>query len=100
MVTHAVALPGRVDVLVNNAGLTRRICLLELDEESWHWIQAINTKGLFFCLQAAAKQMKATGGGRIVNMGSISGKCIRGTSNASYAAVQRRRHRADARRRG
>ncbi len=86
MIARAAELAGRINVLVNNAGVTRRIGLLDIDEASWDWIQAVNTKGLFFCLQRAAAHMKENGGGRIVNMASISGKGMKGASNASYAA--------------
>lgn len=85
-IAQAIELAGGIDVLVNNAGVTRRISLLDMDEASWDWIQTINTKGLFFCLQRAAAHMKENGGGRIVNMASISGKGMKGASNVSYAA--------------
>ncbi|MFT4066521.1 SDR family NAD(P)-dependent oxidoreductase [Paraburkholderia sp.] len=76
---------GKIDVLVNNAGVTRRIEILDLSVEEWDWIQNINTRGMFFCLQRVARHMKETGGGRIINMSSISGKGFKGASNASYA---------------
>ncbi|MBM0205016.1 glucose 1-dehydrogenase [Micromonospora sp. STR1s_5] len=86
MVAAAIELVGRLDILVNNAGVSKRIGILEIDEASWDWMQSINTKGLFFCLQRVAAHMKEAGGGRIVNMASIAGKGAKGTSNACYAA--------------
>lgn len=82
----AIAEFGRLDILVNNAAVTRRIGVLEITPEQWDWIQDVNTRGLFFCLQRAARLMKASGGGRIINIASIAGKGLRGGSNASYAA--------------
>ena len=86
MVHEAITLTGGVDVLVNNAGVTRRIEILDLQPEDWDWIQSINTRGLFFCLQAFAKHMAARKQGRIINIASISGKGAKGASNASYVA--------------
>lgn len=86
MMRNSLAITGRIDVLVNNAAVTRRIPLLDISPEDWDWIQNINTRGLFFCLQEAARHMKEQGYGRIVNISSISGKGVHGSSNASYAA--------------
>jgi len=86
MADEAIALTGGVDVVVNNAGVTSRIGLLELTPNDWDWIQSINTRGLFFCLQAFARHMVARKQGRIINIASISGKGAKGASNASYAA--------------
>ena len=86
MVAEAIGLVGRLDILVNNAGVTRRIGILDITEQDWDWIQSINAKGLFFCLQRVAVHMKEMGGGKIVNIASIAGKGAKGTSNACYAA--------------
>lgn len=76
---------GRIDILVNNAGITRRADLLDLTEDDWDRIIRVNAKGLFFCLQHAARQMMAQGDGRIINMASIAGKGFHAASNAIYA---------------
>ncbi len=86
MKEKAILAHGRISVLVNNAGVTRKIPLLDLTPEDWDWIQRINTRGLFFCMQAFAKHMKDMQGGAIVNIASIAGKGAKATSNASYAA--------------
>lgn len=86
MTAAAIDLTGGVDALVNNAGVTRRIGILDITPQDWDWIQSINTRGLFFCLQRFAAHMRDRNGGRIVNIASISGKGVRGVSNASYAA--------------
>ncbi len=62
MVAQAIELADRIDIPVNHAGVTRRIGLLDTDEESWDWIQAINTKELCFCLQRVVAHMHENGG--------------------------------------
>src|SRR5579864_6610731 len=86
MVARAVAEFGRLDVIVNNAGVTRYAPIMELDEADWDRIHRVNAKGVFFCLQRAARQMIGQGGGRIINIASISGRGYAGASNAAYAA--------------
>jgi len=86
MVAHAVDAFGGVDVLVNNAGITRRAYIMDLTEADWDRIMRVNGKGVFFCLQRVAREMIARRRGVIVNIASIAGKGYAGTSNAIYAA--------------
>ena len=91
MVTRTVAEFGRLDVIVNNAGVTRYAYIMDVAEADWDRIHRVNAKGVFFCLQRAAKEMirqnQADGsGGRIINIASIAGRGYAGTSNAAYAA--------------
>lgn len=91
MIARTVGELGRLDVIVNNAGVTRYAYIMDLTEADWDRIHRVNAKGVFFCLQRAAremiKQFEADGsGGRIVNMASISGRGYAGASNAAYAA--------------
>ena len=79
---------GRLDVLVNNAGVTRRAPLLELTEQDWDRITRVNAKGAFFCLQSAARQMETQGSGAIVNIASIAGKGYHASSNAIYVGTK------------
>jgi glucose 1-dehydrogenase len=72
MVRKAVEAFGRLDVLVNNAGIENRTSLLETSEADFEKIMAINLKSAFFGSQAAAKQFIAQGeGGLIVNISSV-----------------------------
>ena len=86
MVQRVMATFGRIDVLVNNAGVTRRAYIMDLKEEDWDRIMRVNAKGVFFCLQRVAREMIPRRSGVIVNIASIAGKGYAGTSNAIYAA--------------
>lgn len=87
MVARTVAHLGRLDVIVNNAGVTRAAPLLEVTEEDWDRINRVNAKGVFFCIQTAAREMiRQGGGGRIINISSISGRGYKRASSAAYAA--------------
>jgi NAD(P)-dependent dehydrogenase (short-subunit alcohol dehydrogenase family) len=63
---------GRIDVLVNNAATTARASLVEASVELWDAVMNVNVRAPFLCLQEAAAWMKRTGGGSIVNIGSIN----------------------------
>ena len=86
MVRRTTASFERIDVLVNNAGVTRRADLMELTEADWDRIMRVNAKGVFFCLQRVAREMITRRSGVIVNIASIAGKGYAGTSNAIYAS--------------
>ena len=59
MIEATVAEFGKLDVIVNNAGVTRRAYIMDLTEEDWDRIHRVNAKGVFFCLQRAARTMIA-----------------------------------------
>ncbi len=65
---------GRLDTLVNNAGVQTWKALLDLSEKEWDEVITTNLKGCFLCTQAAAGCMREQGGGSIVNIGSGSNK--------------------------
>jgi NAD(P)-dependent dehydrogenase (short-subunit alcohol dehydrogenase family) len=75
----------RIDVLVNNAGVTDGGPLTELSLETWDKVIATNLTGPFLCTRAAMRVMKKQGGGRILNIGSISAQRPR-LNAAPYAA--------------
>jgi NAD(P)-dependent dehydrogenase (short-subunit alcohol dehydrogenase family) len=85
LVAKTVETFGRVDILMNNAGVTRKLDFFEVTEADWDWIHSVNAKGLFFCMQAAAREMAKNKYGKIINIASIAGKGFRGTSNIAYA---------------
>ena len=87
MIATVIEEYGRLDIIVNNAGVTRYAYVMDLTEADWDRIHRVNAKGVFFCLQRAARQMiEQKTGGRIINMASISGRCYSGASNVAYAA--------------
>jgi 3-oxoacyl-[acyl-carrier protein] reductase len=70
MFDHVIGTFGRLDLLVNNAGVQTWKPLLEVTEEEWDLVIDTNLKGCFLCTQQAARHMKDHGGGSIVNLGS------------------------------
>lgn len=62
---------GRVDVLVNNAGIGRRQPFLDATVEAWDWVHGINLKGVYFLSQAVARLMVPQGSGKIINISSV-----------------------------
>ncbi|MBV1876983.1 MAG: glucose 1-dehydrogenase [Pseudomonadales bacterium] len=86
MVTSVVDKYGQLDVMYNNAGVTKRSKFMDIDEELWDWVHGVNAKGVFFCIKRAAETMIKQGSGSIINTASIAGRGFPGTSNAAYAA--------------
>ena len=76
---------GSVDILINNAGITRDSLSMRMSEADWDIVLDVNLKGTFLCAQAASKIMMKQKYGRIVNISSVSG--ILGTAGqANYAS--------------
>jgi 3-oxoacyl-[acyl-carrier protein] reductase len=75
---------GRIDVLVNNAGIIRRGTIETVTEEDWDQVIAVNLKGTFNCCKAVVEFMKQQGHGKIVNVSSIAGKMGDITSAPGY----------------
>ena len=65
---------GGIDILVNNAGICPRLPFVDSTEEDWDRLVDVNAKSQYFMMQAVRPHMKARGGGRIVNMASLSGR--------------------------
>jgi NAD(P)-dependent dehydrogenase (short-subunit alcohol dehydrogenase family) len=84
-VDAAVARFGRIDIVINKAGVGFHRLFLETTLEDWNRVLGINLTGSFLTAQAAGRRMVEQGGGRIVNIGSISGQ-RGGTGRAAYGA--------------
>ena len=82
MVTETVKTFGKLDILINNAGITRDGVALRMTEDNWDLVMDINLKGTFFCCKAALLKMQR--GGKIINTASIS--TLGNPGQANYAA--------------
>jgi len=77
---------GRLDIIVNNAGIEKRIDFVDYPFEEWQKIIAVNLSGPFLCMQAAARQMVLQGGGgRLINISSVH-EDLPMVQNAAYSA--------------
>ena len=85
MVKRTVEELGRVEVLVNNAGITRDGLMVRMTDEQWAAVIGINLTGAFYCSRAAAKVMLRQRSGRIVNIASVVGM-MGNAGQANYAA--------------
>ena len=72
-VEHVVAAEGRIDVLVNSAGVREIGDVYTMASEEWENVIAVNLSGTFYCCQAAARRMRDGGGGVMVNISSVGG---------------------------
>jgi len=78
---------GRIDALVNNAGITRDTLLMRMSEEDWDAVLTTNLKGAFLCSKAAIRPMIRQRSGRIVNVSSVVGQ-VGNVGQANYAAAK------------
>jgi 3-oxoacyl-[acyl-carrier protein] reductase len=76
---------SKIDILINNAGITKDNLFLRLSENDWDAVMAVNLRGAFLCAKACARYMLKQRSGKIVNISSIIG--VRGNAGqANYAA--------------
>jgi 3-oxoacyl-[acyl-carrier protein] reductase len=85
LIQFALATFGRLDILCNNAGITRDTLLLRMDESAWDAVLDLNLKGAYLCTRAAIRTMLRQRSGRIVNISSVAG-IIGNAGQSNYAA--------------
>jgi 3-oxoacyl-[acyl-carrier protein] reductase len=78
---------GRIDVLVNNAGITRDTLLLRMKPEDWQAVIDTNLTGVFLCTRAASKIMLKQKSGRMINIASVAGQ-MGNPGQANYSAAK------------
>lgn len=87
VVKDSLAKYGRIDVLINNAGITQDALVTKMTEEQWERVIDVNLKGVFNCIQASVDVMINQGNGAIINTSSIVG--INGNiGQVNYAATK------------
>ena len=84
MVRQVTAAWGRVDILINNAGINRDAMAAKMTEEQWDQVLNVNLKGTFLCAQAVLPGMRERGWGRVINTSSIG--LLGNIGQANYAA--------------
>lgn len=90
LVARIVKADGRIDILINSAGVMIKHPVLEMPEEIWDQMIAVNLKGTFLCTQAVARGMIARGYGRIIHFssGHVKGNATNSAYSASKGGVE------------
>ncbi|MDF2875233.1 MAG: fabG 3 [Sporomusa sp.] len=87
LVKKTIEAYGKIDVLVNNAGITRDSLLMRMKDEDWDAVMNTNLKGVFYCTKAVSKFMMKQRSGKIINMTSVVG-VMGNAGQANYAAAK------------
>jgi len=85
MVKKTVEAFGKIDILINNAGITRDTVLLRMKEEQWDQVISVNLKGTFNCTKAVIRSMFKQKSGTIINISSVTG-AMGNAGQANYSA--------------
>jgi 3-oxoacyl-[acyl-carrier protein] reductase len=87
LIETAMSAFGKIDALINNAGITRDTLVMRMSEEDWDAVLTTNLKGAFLCSKAAIRPMLRARAGRIVNLTSVVG-LVGNAGQVSYAAAK------------
>ena len=94
LIEHTVNEFGKIDALINNAGITRDTLIMRMSEDDWDSVLTTNLKGAFLCSKAAIRPMLRQRSGRIVNMTSVVG-LVGNAGQANYCRGQGGARRTD-----
>ncbi|MEO0384331.1 MAG: SDR family NAD(P)-dependent oxidoreductase [Pseudomonadota bacterium] len=86
MIDDTIKTFGGIDILINNAGVDRAVSILDMDEDEWDRVMAINLKSVFLCTKAALPSMIGRGGGSVVSTASIVARQGAMNGGIHYAA--------------
>ncbi len=89
MVKSGLQYFGRIDILINNAGITQKISTMDMKEKDFEKIIDVNLKGTFLCSKAVIKTMTERKYGRIICISSVSGKCGGGVYGGSHYSASK-----------
>ncbi len=87
MVKETIGAFGKLDILINNAGITKDNLIMRMKESDWDDVININLKGVFLCTKAVTRQMMKQRSGRIINISSIVG-VMGNAGQANYVAAK------------
>ena len=85
---RTVATFERIDILVNAAGIARRVPAVDMTEAEWDDVLDVDLKGAWLCCQAVGRVMVQQGSGRVINIASIAGQVGTPSGNANYSAAK------------
>jgi len=85
LIKQTIAKFSRIDILINNAGITKDNLLIRMSQEQWDDVLAVNLKGAFNCIRAATKLLMKQRSGKIINMASVVG-IMGNAGQANYCA--------------
>lgn len=88
MIEEAIAVLGKVDILINNAGISPKKEFLEYTEEDWDAVASVNLKGEFLCARAVCEHMMANRAGRIINLSSSAWRSGGFAGGVPYTAAK------------